>query len=254
MTVARQNYTTGISCLRGIPVYEYDMVSAGLSVIKEGGLLPGEVVERLETLPKKQRNVEIGLLLKEDEGLLEEHEKGISRAIARFMEANRISQAELVSIKRDAVFTTRQAETLSVGDHTAFKEANKYSSFYNLNGVEFYYSSWEDRLDVKGLGGRVVERHEGHFLSFLKEIIRKVEFVSYEAALVFLHRKRKEYLTLELDPECYRQVDADGLFRMEDKIGRYSLMVEAYPGDDLVDVSFNYRKFLVPLISAVVGG
>ena len=248
----RQSWTSDAPCVRGFTIREYDLEAAGLSVIREGGLVPEEEASALASLPKAERLVRVGLLCRDRPEVLDAVEEGTKRAVGAFCEANGIGADDIISVKRDAVFTLVQASVLEVGRHLRFREAARYSSYYNLSGVEFYYQSRRDELTVKGLGGRVLEAHGPHLLSVLRGLMRAAEGSSREALMRSLADRRRRYVRLELEEECYREMNSGSMFRLRTTLAGHELRSESFPGWGELDPIYNYMSYLVPLVAALV--
>jgi len=246
----RQNYLTSINSLIGIPVFEYDITSAGLSVIKEKKLLDQSIISELEELPKYERNVRIGMLGRTDKDLMEGIDSGLKVAIKRFCKYNDIKEEDIIAIKRDAIFTMRAASRLIVSDHISFRLDHEFSSYINLNRIEFYYSNSDDSLTVRGISKSVIEKHQDYFLDFIKNIIRSCETFDKDKFLVFLDSQRKKYIDYRLDINCYREFNYNNKFKLEDRLSGNLLMTENYNED--LDISYNYINFLLPLISSII--
>lgn len=64
---SKANYTSKeILFVYNSRIDEYDMKSAGFSIIKQNNLLPAETIHQLERLDKQTRNIEIGKLRGKD--------------------------------------------------------------------------------------------------------------------------------------------------------------------------------------------
>jgi hypothetical protein len=248
----RMNWTCGLACVRGTTITEYDLEAAGLSVLRERGLVSPTEGERLAALPKERRLVEVGLLCRDDEKVLTQLEAGTREAVVAFCRENELTEEDLVSIKRDAVYTMRPARRLRIGEHLNFREKGRFSSYFNLSGVEMYYSGWTRTMTVKGLGGEVEEAHRGHMIEFIRRIVDPAENLRDDHLLPLLAARRAEYVGMRAERGCYREMSANNGYRLLHSLPGLDMYVDAWPGDDQVDISFNYTKFLVPLIAALV--
>jgi len=248
----RQSWTTEAPCVRDFVIREYDLSAAGLSVIMEEGLISADKAASIAALPKEERLVRVGLMCRDDDKILEGVEEGTKRAVRLFCRENGISSDDIVSVKRDAVFSTIQASKLKIGEHLKFRLAARYSSFYNLNGVEFYWSSWSNKLTVKGLGSTVEQAHSQYFLAVLENIMRSAEEAPYEGLMGILQRIRGKYVSLDLDEECYREMNRVSRFRMKMILAGHEFYSDIFPGWENMDPIYNYSNFLVPLIAALV--
>jgi hypothetical protein len=119
-----------------------------------------------------------------------------------------------------------------------------------LNKVEFYYSVWNNEFDIKG----VVDK-EHPLLTHICSIIKLNEKANNKE-LIFknLQKLRLEYLERKLPIEYYREINPNNTFKF---LCRYASFV---PTQDeiskellpLIDISFNYVNFIIPLISILI--
>jgi hypothetical protein len=246
------NWTCGLVCMRGSTILEYDMTAAGLSVLRERGLVSSKEGEELAALPKAERVVAVGMLCREDDNILNELERGTKQAVATFCHENGFTDEDIISVKRDAVYVLRPARILQVGKFLNFRESGKYSSFYNLSGIEMYYSCWTKSIVVKGLGKGIEVDHREYFLKFLRGIMDLAENLHSDRLLPILAQRRREYVTIKSTYECYKEMGPNNAYKLKNQIAGTALYVNDWPGDDNIDISFNYTKFLIPLISCLV--
>jgi hypothetical protein len=70
--------------------------------------------------------------------------------------------------------------------------------------------------------------------------------------LPILAQRRREYVTIKSTYECYKEMGPNNAYKLKNQIAGTALYVNDWPGDDNIDISFNYTKFLIPLISCLV--
>ena len=146
-------------------IIEYDMKSADISIIESKGLLSEEEIELIKSLPKKVRNTKIGKMQKRNKELVKELNKGFTEYRKLLIETNEIDDSDIISIKKDAIFTTKRCDKKSF-DKVQFVEKNIYTSYYYFrNGIEIYYN--KNRMDVKGINDEKLKNHKEYFASFL---------------------------------------------------------------------------------------
>lgn len=249
---SRMNYTCDVASLRGITIFEYDMVGAGLNVLREKKLVSDSEGERLASLSKDKRVIAVGLLCRDNEDILRELENGTKQAVRDFCNLNDITSEDIISIKRDAVYSTRLAKKLKIGEYLNFREVDRYSSFYNFNGIEIYYSSWKNSTAIKGLGKEIEEAHRAYFLKWFTEIIALAEDLQPAKLLQILEMKRLDYLNFKIDVNCYREMNSHNMFKLKDTMRSYNLYVDTFPGIPNTDITYNYMKFVLPMISYVL--
>ena len=131
-------------------IIEYDMKQAGFSIIKKHSLLSKRKILKLEQYSKKQRNIEIGWLMREkDDSFTITIEDGIKQAKKDFCKINEISRKDIIDQNRDALFLLKPVFNLKVEKFIEFRKDNKYSLFFKLDRFIFLFSSWEKKLTIK---------------------------------------------------------------------------------------------------------
>ena len=211
-------------------IYEYDIRDAGFSIIKEYDLLPHQKIIELELLGKGlERHITIGKL----QGQNKEFSKNLSNKFAEiravFIGANQLTDDEIVSVKKDAIFTINACGVTDFGT-IHFIEKNMYSSyirFSNIGNVEIYYSNTS--MDIKGLGESSTNRHRLYLLDFIKQIIVMIENKDPRVKRTMMEFVRK-YKARELDDEYYLKFDR---------------------ASKDIDLLFNYQNVIIPLIQII---
>lgn len=235
--------------LKNVTITEYDIKSAGFSVLKFRKLLPEEELEKLSKLDKHTRTVKEGLLQKEHPKIAEEIINTLSKVRQAFVILNKINIEDILTIKKDAIFLiNKNPEVLVIKDEFEFRKKNSYTSFIQFPGKkEFYYNARENTLDVKGLSKEVVELQENFILKDIKNFLRSGEKVSPDVLFTLLKNYRGKYLRRELPLETYRELDT-GYFRFNE------FNIENIDEDMLkeIDISQNYMNYILPLIQNII--
>ena len=104
-------------------IIEYDMKSADISIIESKGLISEEEIKLIKSLPKKVRNTKIGKMQKHNKELVKELNKGFTEYRKLLIETNEIDDSDIISIKKDAIFTTKRCDKKSF-DKVQFVEKN----------------------------------------------------------------------------------------------------------------------------------
>ena len=235
--------------LKNVSIAEYDIRSAGFSVLKFRKLLPENELLELEKLDKHTRTVKEGLLQKEHPKIAEEIINTLSKVRQAFVLLNKIDTDNILSIKKDAIFVINQVpQTLVIKDIFEFRKKGVYTSYLQLPGKkEFYYNAREDRLDVKGIIKDASILQENYILKDIKNFLRSGEKVSSDILFTLLKNYRSKYLNRELPIETYRELDS-GYFRFRD------FQLKNINPDMLedIDISQNYMNYILPLIQAML--
>lgn len=249
ITARKTNYlNSNYRYLKNVSIIEWDIKSAGLSVIKHKKLLPKEYIKKLEEMPKEKRTIKEGLLQKKYPKLAEAIVNTLSDAREKFIISNQILDFEILTIKKDAIFLINHIpEDTLIEDDFLFRRKNEYSSFILLNRKEFYYSSRDDSLTIKGIPQEYVAKQQEFLLKDIKKVLKIGETNSSEDLFRILQNYRLKYLRRELPVETYRELDS-GMFR----IGKY---LAENIGEDMlqnVDITQNYVNYILPLIQSIL--
>ena len=129
----RHNYTNhDIGTIINGEIIEYDIKAAGMSLAKEFGYIDKKILDYLDTLDKKTRNIKLGLLKKKDEQLSKKENDALIEARRLFIVTNKLSVEDIVAIKKDAIFVSRRCNNRKFGN-IEFIPKNKYTSYMELN-------------------------------------------------------------------------------------------------------------------------
>lgn len=227
-------------------IYEFDMKDAGYNLSIAYKLLPEDKLEELGRLKKERRRIEIGKIQRDNKEFKERLKQAFEEARRMFFEVNNLQVDEIISIKKDAIFTTRYCEVQKFLDCIEFRPKNQYSSYIRLNRkLELYYS--EDKLDIKGLSDDVIKYHEDYIIHFLKLFFHKMETEDSAVVLGFMRRYIDKYKRRELPLGYYRRFAIDPYFDIidEDSIKYYEYW-EDQKND--VDIKYNFIEVFIKLI------
>ena len=245
-----------IDFLFNIPIIEYDIKSAGFNIIKCFKLLPNKDIELLEKMEKKERNIKIGLIQRSNKELTNNLLNGFKEARKLFIESNSLSESNILSIKKDAIFVIDNKCNYTKFNNIEFVVKNKYSSFIILNKNEFYINTKDKKIDIKGLGqDKVLEKihiyHDKYILDFILKFTKMKESNS-ESIIYYITKFIRAYRNRELDIEYYRELSQLNTFRLFDKeLGDY-INIDATNDILNVDISFNYINYIVPIASLCI--
>lgn len=227
-------------------IIEYDMKEAGFSLIQEYKLLPQRIIDELKKLPKEKRKIKIGVLQREDEKLRKELKEAFSMARERFFLANELEDTDIVSIKKDAIFTTKRCQTQEIGDFIVFRPKNTYTSYIQMTkNLEFYYSPTS--LDVKGISDELLDLHKDYMLDFIRRFFEKMETESDSCNTIeFVKRFCDKYKHRELDVGYYREFNVKSEYHL---LNDNTIFMEYWEDkkEDL-DITYNYFNILMKLI------
>jgi hypothetical protein len=246
-----------IQYLRDVNIREYDIQDAGFSLIKFHNLLSEDEIKRLENLPKVFRHKEIGIMRGSRKGFSKDLSDAMRVAVELFLVENEIETSELLAIKNDAVFIVSNKHIKKTKHHGAtFVNKESYTSYLYINGVEYYYNSFLDKMDIKGLNKKVVATHSSCLLNFIKNILHYNEImVDTDDVIESLAEFRSDYIELKLEKNFYRHLSHDNGFTLKSLRGQRTQYVLSSISDsdksDL-DITYNYMHIILPIISIFI--
>lgn len=246
----RHNYLNkDIEFLVSNEIIEYDMQSAGFNLIKKFKLLDDYKIRYLESLDKKPRQIQIGLYQRQDKELKKKLNEKFIEARKWFFDNNNLTDSDILSIKKDAIVTTKRCFETEF-DNIRFVEKNEYTSYYYLNRYEFYYN--KDTLDVKGISDELLELHRDYMLDFLFNFFKMNEISKKKKVIELIKDFSYYYKRRDLNIEYYRELNVQSVFKINERLFGEKLGLRSIGDKDAVDISYNYMHYIVPLIPILV--
>ena len=236
-----------IEYLKNVRLQEYDIRSAGFTVIKTKKLLPDDKIKYLESLTKENRNIKIGLEMKKNSDLIKAVNEGLEKIRVEFIKRNNIPADSILSIKKDALFLINQNPEYLIIDGFEFRPKNKYTSYIYLSGKEFYYDSVSKTLDVKGLSSESKELGKNYILRDIGKILELSERLDREKLFTYLKKYRSDYLGRKLSYENYRELDSE-MFR----VGSHLLSEISDDMISFIDISQNYINYILKIFNCIL--
>lgn len=245
-----------IDYIKDISITEYDIKSAGFSVIKYKKLLSEEIIQSLEKMEKKQRNIRIGKYMRTIEGLAKEVNNTLAEVRRQFVILNSIEEEDILSIKKDAIFIIKKKPTnLIIYGYFEFRPKSSFTSYMFIGNKEFYYSGLNKEFLIKGLS----EEREGYhgeeienivyenepLLMDIKRFMALGEKLSQDALYEQFKRYKYKYTHFQLNKKTYRNI-VTGYYDIGEKFHIKNI------SDDMlkqVNISYNWMTFIQPIIS-----
>lgn len=232
-------------------IIEYDIKSANVNLCRYYKLLPEDELNKIEIMSKYERVVYIGKLQRKDKDFAKKLSKAFKDMRKEFFIANRIMDSDILSIKKDAIFIIGKKCTITNFKNVTFVEKNVYTSFHKLNNLEFYYSSKNDKLDVKGIDDSSLYQYN-KFMNILKRMFKLLEMNKREEFVKFVKRFSQDYKNKHLSYEYYREFKPDGCYTLiqtdSDKSIVYGLENMDETIDDRLCINYNYIAYILPII------
>lgn len=212
-------------------IIEYDIRDAGFSLIKQFKLLPDDKIRELTSLDKGfERHRAIGMLQRNNSELSKSLSDKFTEIRTIFIGANKLSDNNIISVKKDAIYTIGPCSKLKFGS-IVFVAKNNYSSyirFPNVNNIEIYYSS--GTMDIKGIGDISLNKHRLYMMEFLRRTISMLELKDIRI---------KRWITNFIGD--YKSGDLDDEFYLEFN----NLSKDINP-------IYNYQNIIVPMVQIIL--
>ena len=152
----KQNYLHPSRYISG-RIVEYDIKSANISTLRMQNIISEEDYIRLSNMPKINREIEIGLMIKNDKEIYNYIQKGIKSAKLALAKANSIDIESICRIANDAVYinSVSNLQRTKFGDYIEFKQKSEFNIMLTLLNVIIFCKFMDDGnidVDIKGIG------------------------------------------------------------------------------------------------------
>lgn len=190
-------------------IIEYDIKQAGFSITKEYELLPASKIQKLEKVGEADVKVRLGILQRDNKSFRDALSEGFQTARREFFTQNALEADDIISIKKDAIFTTRECKKEMVGKYIHFRPKHQYTSYMKVGKrkMELYHHA-DGTIDVKGISDDLVPLHEDGMLQFFRDFIRRMESGDSINALRFLRKTIDAFKAFDLPVDYYREFNA----------------------------------------------
>lgn len=227
-------------------IVEYDMRRAGISLIKKYKLLPESQIAQLELLEKKEQEIAIGKLQRDSKEFTRSFNQAFKDGRLLFFEANGLNEDNVLSIKRDAIFTLKECYDLEFEGLT-FVDKNRYTSYYLFDKYEYYL--FDEGIDVKGISDEKLEKHIEYMLGTLYTFMKLMENGGKKVTIEFIRDFTQLYKTKSLATEFYRELNDYSLYRLFVKLQGKQMGSDYVEGKDIVDIRYNFASYILPMIN-----
>jgi hypothetical protein len=247
----KHNYTNrNIVYLKNNYITEYDMTNAGINILRYNNVFSQEDYDRLNSMGKLEKNILVGKFLKNNPQISEALMNEFITIRKELFEANDIEDDDILSIKKDAVFViNKRMNNLKLNEFYEFQEKNRYDSYINIDGKEFYHKP-ERVFDVKGFSKTVKEFHKDWLFKKVEEFVYLDGMNEKDYLFKSLIEFKYHFLNRDLPKEYYFDVSTGNyLFNANQKM----LYLEDIT-DDLREYCFinNNLNFIVNLINTIL--
>lgn len=234
-------YRAPITFLVGRNIREYDISKGNINILLYFNIINQETYNFLYNLPKMERQVRVGIMQK-DPKIASVISNGFKEMRTLFCTQNNIAENEILAIKKDALYIIDKVPQYTKFKNIEFLCKNLYTSFYYIGGLELYYNSKYEILDVKGISDNILRYHDNYMKDFLMYMFSLIEKRDYVSAISDLNNFRNDYLNLKLPPGYYREFDNRSLYCTKYKYDGLNSYIPGIAYDHQLkdlDISFN---------------
>lgn len=252
----KDNYLTPQKYIFSSIITEYDISKANINILKYKGKINDKEYNYALSLDKKSREIYIGLKQK-NPSVSTALQNGFAEFREKFVVANNFTEADIVSIKKDAIFVLNKKAKVTCFDNVVFMEKNIYNSYMNLNRLEIYYGSDPvtdtDKIDIKGISDELLPLHENYMICFLCTVLDYIQSNSIKEVYEMILQFEKMYRNKELAVEFYREFNADSMYRISVNDTQYLLDTITPQEFYYLNISTNYSiiQEIFKLVSSI---
>ena len=232
-------------------IYEYDIKAANISALSQEGF-DSDMLHKLAMLDKKDREVAVGKMIRQDKRVGEIIKKQIKRARENLFRSNGLQDKDIVSIKNDAVFVLGRALNYTRFGEMEFKLKNQYAAFIQFDKLELYYNRKKKIVDIKGVSDEVLEHpdHQTGILTFIAKVMEYLVMDIRDSLRKYLIEFTHQYKARELPVQFYRELNSSNVYRTIYELSGYSFDLLAVGQDsvDMINIQYNYNRYVLPLI------
>lgn len=245
MIYDKTRYIAPYSYLINKDIQEYDIAKANISILRDSGYLNEDQYKYFYNLPKQEREIKIGLLIRRDPKVNKILSNGFLNARKIFFESNHIEDASVLYIDKDSVtFIDFPVTVHQISDHVDFKFKDTYTSFYRLNGIDFLYfnNNRKERYRFKNVNKDMLEMyHHEYMIDFLLSMAYMAQSESILNVILSIKEFYKQYTSRSLPCGYYREFNNTSRFKALSSSG-YNWYIENIDYNmtiDELDISYN---------------
>ena len=247
--IQKQNYIHPSRYISG-RIIEYDIKSANISMLRLQNIISQEDYERLSKMPKINREIEIGLMEKQDPSLYTAIQTGIRASKLKLADSNNIENPDvIVRIANDAVYINSPVELSKIqfGQYVLFKRKSEYRNMIRFGNIIIFIAVLENGdidIDVKGISENNIPLHSDYILSIIVSAVTMLEYSGVNVAINYVSNICEQYLHYQLPVGFYREFSPESSYRVKSSdyflngFGLYDVLEnQKYQ----LDINYNYN-------------
>lgn len=237
-------------------IVEYDIRAAHLMAIR---ILYGDkLYEKLASMNKLARNIEIGNMQAKDHSLTKKLQDLLYRFKLQFVKENNILINNIIETTKDSLVLCQKipTKTIIIVDNVEVEFRNKegtYSSFYRLDNKSVLYDSLTGNLRIKGISEETVNNSD--FVNkYLKNLLNTIETnisVGSIYCMSLMQEMRRKYINSD-DISIYKSLNHKNkyLYQIGGEMIETDVPIKR-EGANIIKI-LNYKNFVMPLMKTII--
>ena len=239
--IDKRNFIVSDPYIQG-RIVEYDIKSANISMLKKYNVITDTYYDYLSKLPKYDREVEIGIRIRENNKIQKVIYNGIDETLKKFIEINNINPVNIIRRANDALYINTPIDLKYTNiDGIIVRQKNIYSSLLQLNKLLFlFYYDPDINVDIKGIKPELIELHNGYMITVIGTAILLHERSSTIDALSYLNDIIENYINLKLPVGYYRNLDSFSNY-VYNIYGGFMSTTQPQVIDNTINIEYNFN-------------
>ena len=236
-------------------ITEYDLRSANTSALRRAKILKTSTLDDIDRLPKQEREVVIGKMIRENKEIHKVIQKQILRAKFELFRSNGLIDDDVLAIKNDAVYVIGRKLKNTVFGPMEFRAKNTYACYINLEKLEFYYDRINRSVQISGINDSILaeEDHIAGMEQFFVTVMEYLVMDRREGLTKYLLEFVDDYKRKNLPVVYYRELSKVNAYRTTFAVSAdqdYVMCLDTATDDDrpMINGVYNYKKFVLPFV------
>lgn len=246
----RINYKCTLPYIINTYIREYDLSKANISSLYHYNVLSKEQYESFLNMPKQEREIKIGLMIRNNKSYYDTIANGITYAKRMLIETNNVQDYEIVSIKNDAIFIHGRELQNSKFGIFEFKVKNTFTTYMRLSeNIEIYYYDFNNNdtiqssITVKGISDENLISHNDGMLNLINQVCFMINRYDVESILSYVTDMYNDFRDRSLPINYYRSFDSMSKFMIRTEYFSYILDYIDDTMRGILDISVNDSVF-----------
>lgn len=247
------NYKVNIPYIISMYMREYDISKANITSLYSQKLISEDYYHYLCTIDKQSREILIGNMQRDIDGLYNKVQDGIIDAKRQLFDSNSILESEVLSIRNDSVTVLNRELEHTIFGLYEFKMKGLFTSYFKLANIDFYYYnsiSGEESVEIKGIKDKFIPLHIDGILDIICTTAYMLQNDTIQNTIQYISNMYDQYINRKLPVEYYREFDHVSKYRFRTMYFDYSL--DNITEKELPYININRNLLILRELSSIV--